>query len=496
MITPVREGAGGCAFAHHLTPRRPWLAMTLAATAGIHLGAAVSHASVWMPASIGFLVVALLQGLSAADALRGPRFSKGWITLNLLIVAGWLMSRTVGLPGTPLGVESITWHDAVATVLELSAVVAFSFSPRTRSLLSRSVARVGTGLVGLLIAIGTAWGPGGHGSHVHASILAADADIHLHGIEATTDKGADPSRTLASPLDAQLTPVDSQPSSLGQGSNGSILVAHRSGSVVRINADGSLASTTLQGALTDLVVAFGRVWITNLSDDFVYVLDEQTLEVTGRVAVATGPVAVAATTNRIWVSSITEGILQTLSPATLAITDEIPVGFGPIELVAVDDKVFVVNTLDRQIVTASIGNGEIKLASPIDAGAGVSDVLNIDGEIWVANASEGSVVRMSLAGQELARYQVDDESQPGLGPTALASDSTNVYVVNNQDRTVRSIRIESGVVSEPRFFGNRLSTTPTRQDAIVIGESIIVTDFEGSVIASIPRSLFEETEVS
>lgn len=476
------------------------MAVALAVAAGIHLGAVVTHASVWMPAAIGFAIVAFAQGFGAVDALHRGRFRVFTIVTTVAVLVGWAISRSIGLPFTPLGIESITVHDAAASALELVALGALLRPTRTRSRrifpFRRTLVSVGAGL-GML---GTVAGPVGHVDHVHPGgvsgllastaagrALAADPEIHLHGLTESFDLGADPERGPTSPLDATLASVASQPGSLAYGADGALWIAHRSGFVTRLRDGDPPLRVTIDGSPTGIVVAFGRVWVTDIANDQVLVLDPVDGEVLEGIAVGVGPIAITATPARIWITTITDGWLQAIDPVRLRVGPGIPVGFGPISLTADGSALVVVNSLDRQVRLIRTVAGEATLSTPIDVGAGASDAVFTRDAVWVANASDGTVNRIDRGSLTVtATFTVDDISQPGLGPTAITSDGrSGVFVANNQDRSVRTISID-GTVSEPRFFGTLRSSTPTRQDVIVRGSELILTDFEASTVARMP----------
>lgn len=504
----VREGAGGRALATAgcgSRRGRPWVGSAFAIAAGIHLGAAVTHAAQWLPAAIGFAIVAIVQALFAVDAVRGPRFERWMIPVTSLVLAGWIISRTVGLPFTPLGVETITIHDGLATGAELFILGALALparaAQRRRPRVGRSMRFAATGMLAVLGFAGTVAGPAGHGSHVHGSTLlaasaagralAADPDIHLHGISPVDDAGADPGRSTTSPLDFDVTPVDPLPSDLARGRAGSLWIAHRGGSVTRIAAGQPDLVRSIPGSPVAIEVAFGIVWVADVANDRVLALDERTAETLASIPVGVGPFALAATRDRVWVSTITEGHVQALDPVRLRAGAPVPVGFGPIALASQGSTLVVVNSLDRAIRVATTVGDRARFGEPIAVGAGASDVTITDDAYWVANASDGTVQRVDRADEQvIATLTVDEIAQPGLGPAALASRDGTVFVVNNQDRTVRAIEEATNTVSEPLFFGNGRSTTPTRQDVLVSGGDVVVTDFDHGTIATLSSSIF------
>lgn len=451
------------------------------------------------------LLAALVQAGLALAAWRG-RAHTAIVVANLGIVAAWAMSRTVGLPVGPLGVEAVTVHDAVAAGLALVAVAATLRPARPASRPSRSPGRapVASGVV--VAAVLSLVGPGGHDAHVHelatsrllassaaGRALAADPDVHLHGLAGDEDDlGADPARTLASPLDGIVSPVTTQPAALARSDDGAVWIAHRSGSVSRIDPRGTV-TRSIPGSPVAIVSAFDRIWVADLARDVVVVLDADA-RIVATIPVAIGPVALAATRDRVWVSSITDGLVQPIDPVTLRARNGTPVGYGPIALAAFEgDRLVIVNALDRAIRLARTDRDRIRLGPPIAVDAGPSDALVADGRIWVASASAGTVQAIDPAtGEVTARIVADDRTQPGIGPAALAAADGRIFVVSNHDRSVRALDPVAGTLGAPRFFGNLRALTPMRQDALVSDHALVVTDFEGAAIARLPLERFEE----
>lgn len=458
-----------------------------------------------MPAALGFSLVALMQVIGAVTTLRSDRFRRTTIWFNVAILVGWLLSRTVGFPFTPLGVEAITIHDAAATALEIVGIggllnrrPAGAWQP---VLAFGALSVSATAAVGLTVA-----GPVAHAEQLHVDAaqsflaatvagraLAADPDVHLHGLTADgSDAGLDPSRSLGSALDAIISPVASQPSALAADAHGALWIAHRSGSITRIQAGTSDRWITIDGSPTAILVAFDAIWVTDIANDRVLELDPSTGAMRRSIRVGIGPIAITATSHRIWISTITDGWLQPIDPTTGRVGRHVPVGYGPIALDADDDTLLVVNALDRTVQLVETTGDHARASEPIPVGAGASDAVLTAHAFWVSNASDGTVQRFERSTRTLeATYLVDPVTQPGLGPSALVSDGgSRIFVVNNQDRSVRAISTD-GTVSEPRFFSNLRAATPTRQDVLLIDADLVLTDFEGAAIAHMPISLFD-----
>lgn len=106
------------------------VALILAGLSGgaavIHLAAAPSHYEEIGDLASGFVVAAIFQAAWIRWCLAGPSHRTAWIGIagNLVIVAAWAWTRTVGLPiGELAGVpEPVGYPDAASVVFELILV--------------------------------------------------------------------------------------------------------------------------------------------------------------------------------------------------------------------------------------------------------------------------------------------------------------------------------------------------------------------------------------
>jgi hypothetical protein len=113
---------------------RSWLARAtvLAGSLGIiHILATPLYFGQWLGYGIVFVAVAVLQVMhSMVLAVNPPRRIYLWagIVGNVLIVAAWLLTRTVGVPMGPMAGEvlPIEFLDGLAQVLEVTQIVHLS----------------------------------------------------------------------------------------------------------------------------------------------------------------------------------------------------------------------------------------------------------------------------------------------------------------------------------------------------------------------------------
>jgi hypothetical protein len=143
------------------------LALASASAALIHLMAASHHFSEWWLFGTGFVVMAVLQLLTAIalerSASRWPPIAA--VLVNAPIVVLWVWSRTLGLPFGPEAgdAEAVGIADTLCTVTELVLVagaLALHRGASERWLTRWSAAAVALALAGAA----TGFGHIGHGS--------------------------------------------------------------------------------------------------------------------------------------------------------------------------------------------------------------------------------------------------------------------------------------------------------------------------------------------
>ena len=180
--SPARSLVSGIPAAHAA------LAVASIAAAGIHFAVMGEHFDEYFLFGLFFSVVAWLQALWALAVVVAPTrqlLIGGWVG-NAVVVAVWVVSRTVGLPlGPEAGTaETAAFLDVLSTVLEVAIVAgiaALLISPRlARS--GRSGALAVAGLTILLVVLTTAGvATGGHDSGHHEEDAAEHAATDKSG---------------------------------------------------------------------------------------------------------------------------------------------------------------------------------------------------------------------------------------------------------------------------------------------------------------------------
>lgn len=326
--------------------------------------------------------------------------------------------------------------------------------------------------IGEVVAMGDA-----HQHHQGFSNYDLPDGVALHGISPVIA-----SRTTR--LDAALTSTSMEPRSLAVDSDGGIWIAHTTGTLTYLSPTGEIEETDVGGSPTAVVVAAGRVWIADIIKDQVLVLDAQTRDQLAKVKVPTGPVALASSPGRIWVASITDGLLTSINTSNLKTSVPVPVGFGPIAIAVGQSELAIVNSLDRAIVRVAISAEPAKVGKPIPVPAGPTDAVFVDDAIWVSTSSAGKVARIDTSSSKVTKViAVDASPAAGLGPSALLLDGRVIHVVNNRDRSVATIDLDTLEVVANRTFGLVGNETPSALDAVMLGSDLLIADTSASVLA-------------
>jgi hypothetical protein len=149
-----------------------WLAAGLAiASATIHLSVAPAHLREYRPFGVMFVIAATIQlGLSfQALRSRSERVLRALFSCSLLIVIGWLWSRTIGFPlgPTPWVAEQIRPVDLTAAADELltcALIAAFLRPPKRQALRWVLIAGETAGLVAIVASFVLVASGAGHHS--------------------------------------------------------------------------------------------------------------------------------------------------------------------------------------------------------------------------------------------------------------------------------------------------------------------------------------------
>lgn len=166
-----------------MSPRVPSAAVLTGAAGLVHMAAAVTHVGETVLLGLMFAFVGWAQMLTALllSAGRGRGALTVMSVTNLAALAGWVLSRTAGLPFLHPGVEAAGTADVLTAVLEVLALAAAVTHVRGRRSPGRARRTLPLGLVAAsLFALA--------GSGVAVAALGSEGG-HGHGEEVTADGG-------------------------------------------------------------------------------------------------------------------------------------------------------------------------------------------------------------------------------------------------------------------------------------------------------------------
>jgi hypothetical protein len=185
------------------SPALRWTLAALSFAAGvIHLVMVPQHAQESTRMGLAFAAAGWFQIAFGIAVVVKP--TRNWIRIgilaNVVFVAIWVYSRTVGLPGWTGdgGVEKTAWADALCVGFEIAIVVVAAvvlLAPRFLERWTRSALVVGVVIGGILVATTAVLASPSTANHSHDEAAHDDADValgaaaHTHGGSASSASG-------------------------------------------------------------------------------------------------------------------------------------------------------------------------------------------------------------------------------------------------------------------------------------------------------------------
>jgi len=218
---PVAEPTPSRTPSFEPSPVMMWLLAALSFAAGvIHLVMVPQHAQEALRVGIGFAVVGWFQLAFGVAVLVRP--TRTWIRIgilaNVVFVAIWFLSRTIGLPDwTGDGaVEKTAWVDALCVAFEIAIIVcayAALTNPKLLARMSRSTAAVvGVVIAGIVVATTAVLASPSTAEHAHShsdAAIGTTAHVHDHSEIASSSSHAGHVHTESSITYDQL-PADTK----------------------------------------------------------------------------------------------------------------------------------------------------------------------------------------------------------------------------------------------------------------------------------------------
>lgn len=452
-----------------------------------------------------FTVAATLQ-LVAALALmvhRSPRVLLAVAGANAGIATLWLASVTVAVPGIGDAPAPVGLAGALATVAEATVVAAVVYElcrrrhgERASALAAVRPAWAAAGLAAMLVAPVGVTGVGAGGHH-------HDSGVHLHGLGGDAfDPGPAPGAAAATPVGTRHL-VDPHPSAVAVDGDRLWVASRSTGTIRRYSLDGAPVGrpVAVGEEPAGIVVAGEFVWVANAGDGTVTRVSRATGTTVGSpVAVGRVPVGLAAGFGSVWVANSGDGSVTRLDERTGEVQGYVRrtpdtsydvvtaggaerVGYGPIAVATGEGAVWIVNSLEREVVRVD-PRRDVVVGDPIKVPPGATDVVVAHGSVWVASSTHGSVTRIEPRSAQVigAPIEVDDVSQPGMGPAGLAITSSGVWVANNHDRTLIRLDPRTGEPSGPKFFGDAVAEHPQPMAIDARGGVIWLADYDRHTI--------------
>ncbi|MGI8791675.1 MAG: Vgb family protein [Acidimicrobiales bacterium] len=495
------------------------IAATLALAGGIHLGVAPSHFSATTSHGMFMIVAAIAQLGLAVAVLRGRR---PWATIaatSAVIVGIWLVSRTMGMPASLGGRESVGAIDGVATAFAALAAMGSIFMAESKRL--AAMARSGLRPVGAAVAVaglmtlgsGIAYAlPSHHATGTHGDALAAGDGDQTHAGASTdhhseTDEsdGADhasrhgsqagghgshaagPARAADDPLAGlAVEQVADQPES-AVAAFGSLWVTSRGdGTLRRLDASSGKAVApplAIGSGVARVVASPTTIWVTDTNANELVAVNPASNAITSRTPVGLRPVGVAVAGNRVHVLNSTDGTISVVDAMSRRVVRTTPrLGYGLIDAVTADGSVWVIASLDHVVLRVDPVTAT-PVAAPILVEQGTAVITEGHGSIWVGSATTGNIARIDPAVNNIVGLPIKIAANvpgPGFGVSAIAVSNGKVWAAVTADHTVITLDIATNALAgDIRYLDNAAATSP---------ESISLAPTAGGVWATVPGS--------
>lgn len=161
-----------------------------------------------------------------------------------------------------------------------------------------------------------------------------------------------------------------------------------------------VATVAVPAPCGGMVVAFGALWVANLSDLSVYRIDLESLDVAARIASGLadpeGELSLAAGAGSVWVLSDATGILSRIDPATNTVVARIAVRPHSYAADFAFDAVWITNSGsgDTEGSVQRIDPHTNQVTATIPVGPTPRFLAAGEGGVWTLNQGDGSVTRI------------------------------------------------------------------------------------------------------
>lgn len=212
-------------------------------------------------------------------------------------------------------------------------------------------------------------------------------------------------------------------------------IANYKGGLVRVTPRGRVQRIAVGATPDNVLVAFGRVWVTTWGDGKLAVVDPRTLRVVRRIGVGPKPAGLAARNGAVWVGFTPDATtsIARVSPRTFRVS-RVDVGVPA-------PRGFVAGTRDLWI---QANTGDLVRFDPVarralahlDVGRTLATgALAADGTIWIPDKEQNLVYRV-----DPARERVLDSFPAGPGAFVTLRAYGSMWVTSYAGTDVRRFR--------------------------------------------------------
>lgn len=212
-------------------------------------------------------------------------------------------------------------------------------------------------------------------------------------------------------------------------------IANYKGGLVRVTPRGRVTRIVVGASPDNVLVAFGRVWVTTWGDGRLAVVDPRTLRVVRRIAVGPKPAGLAVRNGAVWVGFTPDSTtsIARVSPSTYRV-DRVDVGVpAPRGFVAGAKDLWIqANTGDL----VRFDPGTRRVLAHLEVGRTLATgAVAPDGTIWVPDKEQNIVYRI-----DPGRQRVLDSFPAGPGAFVTLRAYASMWVTSYAGRDVRRFR--------------------------------------------------------
>jgi YVTN family beta-propeller protein len=227
--------------------------------------------------------------------------------------------------------------------------------------------------------------------------------------------------------------------------DGSVWVAvSGTGQVAQINTatDTVVAHIPVGNQPAAIVAAYGRLWVANLTDATITVIDPAT-QAARTIPVGDAPDAIVAAGGSIWVANRDDNTVSAVDPHTLAVGNPVSVGAGPVALAAGAGGLWVADSLDRTVTRIDpVTSQQIRIVVGNDPSA----LTAAGNTLWVSTAGDGRLMQIDLRTNQLRAIAT------GSSPVAAVAVGDRLWSVQQSFASTAHFG-GTLVVSDDQMFG-------------------------------------------